>query len=49
MRATGSERVRVKAVSGVRTLDVLFSMFEAGSVRFGATATMLDDLSARRS
>jgi len=50
MRASVSERVKVKAAGGVRTLDVLFDMHRAGATRFGATATaaMLDDLAARR-
>ncbi|MGI5290412.1 deoxyribose-phosphate aldolase [Nonomuraea polychroma] len=49
MRANVSERVKVKAAGGVRTLDVLLEMNAAGAARFGATATaaMLDDLSGR--
>lgn len=49
MRAHVSERVKVKAAGGVRTLDTLLDMVEAGAVRFGATVTaaMLDDLAAR--
>ncbi|MFF7633495.1 deoxyribose-phosphate aldolase [Kitasatospora sp. NPDC008050] len=49
MRSAVSERVKVKAAGGVRTLDVLFAMVDAGAVRFGATTTaaMLDDLAAR--
>ncbi|WP_250212811.1 deoxyribose-phosphate aldolase [Acrocarpospora catenulata] len=50
MRANVSPKVKVKAAGGVRTLDVLFEMAEAGAVRFGATTTadMLDDLAGRR-
>lgn len=50
LRAHCSERVKVKAAGGVRTLDVLLDLFEVGAVRFGATATesILTDL-ARRS
>ncbi|MFJ2817398.1 deoxyribose-phosphate aldolase [Streptomyces sp. NPDC087294] len=49
MRASVSARVKVKAAGGVRTLDALLAMVEAGAVRFGATATatILDDLAAR--
>ncbi|WP_327070775.1 deoxyribose-phosphate aldolase [Kitasatospora sp. NBC_01250] len=49
MRSSVSERVKVKAAGGVRTLDVLFDMIDAGAVRFGATTTaaMLDDLASR--
>lgn len=49
MRATVSARVGVKAAGGVRGLDTLLEMAEAGATRFGATATatILDDLARR--
>ncbi|MER7468173.1 hypothetical protein [Streptomyces sp. NPDC097981] len=49
MRSSVSARVKVKAAGGVRTLDVLLDMVDAGDVRFGATTTaaMLDDLASR--
>jgi len=49
MRATVSASVQVKAAGGVRTLDTLLALHQAGAVRFGATATemILDDLAAR--
>lgn len=49
MRASVSERVKVKAAGGVRTLDALLAVIEAGCSRSGATATaaMLDDYRAR--
>ncbi|WP_235854466.1 deoxyribose-phosphate aldolase [Nonomuraea aridisoli] len=49
MRAHVSDRVKVKAAGGVRTLDVLLKLNEAGATRFGATATaaILDELAAR--
>ncbi|MFG2039778.1 deoxyribose-phosphate aldolase [Dactylosporangium sp. NPDC048998] len=49
MRAAVSAHVGVKAAGGVRTLDVLLSMVDAGATRFGATTTaaMLDELAAR--
>ncbi|MEV4637103.1 deoxyribose-phosphate aldolase [Actinoplanes sp. NPDC049548] len=49
MRATVSPSVEVKAAGGVRTLDTLLTLHEAGATRFGATATesILDDLAAR--
>ena len=45
MRATVSPHVKVKAAHGVRTLDALLAVIEAGADRCGATATatMLDD------
>jgi deoxyribose-phosphate aldolase len=51
MRAHVPARMRVKAAGGVRTLDRLLEMIEAGAERFGATTTaaILDDLAARRS
>ncbi|WP_433074391.1 deoxyribose-phosphate aldolase [Dactylosporangium sp. CA-052675] len=49
MRATVSPSVAVKAAGGVRTLDTLLTLHEAGATRFGATATetILDDFAAR--
>ena len=39
MRASVSERVRVKAAGGVRTLDAVLDARAAGATRCGATAT----------
>ena len=39
MRRTVSEKVRVKAAGGIRTLDQLLAARAAGAVRCGATAT----------
>ena len=39
MRRSCSERVRVKAAGGVRTLDQALAVRAAGADRFGATAT----------
>jgi len=49
MRANVSPAVKVKAAHGVRTLDALFAVREAGAERCGATATaaMLDDYRER--
>jgi deoxyribose-phosphate aldolase len=49
MRAAVSPAILVKAAGGVRTLDTLLELAEAGATRFGATATeaILDDLAAR--
>jgi deoxyribose-phosphate aldolase len=49
MRAAVSPTVQVKAAGGVRTLDVLLELANAGATRFGATATatILDDLAHR--
>jgi deoxyribose-phosphate aldolase len=49
MRASVSPRVKVKAAHGVRTLDALLDVMEAGADRCGATATatILDDFVAR--
>ena len=49
MRSAVSDAIQVKAAGGVRTLDVLLELLEAGATRFGATATqtILDDLGAR--
>jgi deoxyribose-phosphate aldolase len=50
MRASVSERVKVKAAGGIRTLDLLIEGLNAGMDRCGATATaaIIDDLKARR-
>jgi deoxyribose-phosphate aldolase len=50
MRASVSERVRVKAAGGIRTLDLLIEGLNAGMDRCGATATaaIIDDLKARQ-
>ena len=49
MRAAVSPHIRVKAAGGVRSLDTLLTLHEAGATRFGATATeaILDDFAAR--
>jgi deoxyribose-phosphate aldolase len=49
MRANVSERVQVKAAGGVRTLQALLDVIDAGVTRSGATATaqILDDFKAR--
>lgn len=49
MRASVSERVKVKAAGGVRTLDQLLEVISAGASRSGATRTaeILDDYRAR--
>lgn len=51
MRATVSPAVQVKAAAGVRTLDDLLAVREAGASRSGATQTavMLDDYLERTS
>ena len=48
MRASVSPRVKVKAAHGVRTLEALLDVMEAGADRCGATATatILDDFVA---
>jgi deoxyribose-phosphate aldolase len=50
MRASVSERVKVKAAGGIRTLDLLIEGLNAGMDRCGATATaaIIDDLTARQ-
>ncbi|HEX9013620.1 MAG TPA: deoxyribose-phosphate aldolase [Anaerolineaceae bacterium] len=50
MRAHVSPRVQVKAAHGVRTLDALLAVIDAGAVRVGATATaaMLDEFDRRK-
>jgi deoxyribose-phosphate aldolase len=49
MRDSVGPEVKVKAAHGVRTLDALLAVIEAGADRCGATATasMLDDYRAR--
>jgi deoxyribose-phosphate aldolase len=49
MRETVGPHVKVKAAHGVRTLDALLAVIEAGADRCGATATaaMLDDYRER--
>jgi deoxyribose-phosphate aldolase len=51
MRENVGPAVKVKAAHGVRTLDALLAVIEAGADRCGATATatMLDDYRARTS
>ncbi len=50
MLATVSPHVQVKAAHGVRTLDALLAMIDAGATRVGATATaaMLDEFARRQ-
>jgi len=50
MRASVSPHIEVKASGGVRTLDQLLALANAGATRFGASATadILDDLARRR-
>ncbi|MFZ6018370.1 MAG: deoxyribose-phosphate aldolase [Chloroflexota bacterium] len=49
MRRSVSEKVQIKAAGGVRTLDALLAVIEAGVTRCGATATakILDDFKVR--
>jgi deoxyribose-phosphate aldolase len=49
MRSTVGPKMKVKAAHGVRTLDALLAVIEAGADRCGATATatILDDYRAR--
>jgi deoxyribose-phosphate aldolase len=51
MRETVGPSVGVKAAHGIRTLDALLAVIEAGATRCGATQTaaMLDDYRARTS
>jgi deoxyribose-phosphate aldolase len=51
MRANVSEMVQVKSAGGVRTLDALLSMIDAGVTRSGATTTaaILDEFKQRKS
>ena len=50
MRANVSEKVQVKAAGGVRTLDALLAVIDAGCTRCGATATaaILDEFERRQ-
>ena len=50
MRASVSERVKIKAAGGIRTLDLLIEGLNAGMDRCGATATaaIIDDLKVRQ-
>lgn len=50
MRAAVSPHVQVKAAGGVRTLDALLEVMNAGVTRIGATATetILEDFKARK-
>ena len=50
MRASVSERVKIKAAGGIRTLDLLIEGLNAGMDRCGATATaaIIDDLRRRK-
>jgi deoxyribose-phosphate aldolase len=50
MRASVSDRVKVKAAGGIRTLDLLIEALNAGMDRCGATATaaIIDDLRRRK-
>jgi len=49
MRAAVSEKVQVKAAGGVRTLDALLAVIDAGVTRCGATATavIMDEFEQR--
>lgn len=50
MRRSVSEKVQIKAAGGVRTLDALLAVIEAGVTRCGATATarILDEFNERQ-
>lgn len=50
MRANVSPRVQVKAAGGVRTLDAILAVIDAGCTRCGATATaaILDEFERRQ-
>ena len=50
MRANVSDKVQVKAAGGVRTLDALLAVIDAGCTRCGATATaaILDEFAQRQ-
>ncbi len=50
MRATVGSQVQVKAAGGVRTLDALLAVIDAGCTRSGATATaaILDEFKQRK-
>ena len=49
MRETVSEKVQVKAASGVRSLDTILPVIDVGCTRVGATATavILDEFESR--
>ena len=49
MRANVSPKVQIKAAGGVRTLDALLAVIDAGVTRCGATATaaILDEFEKR--
>jgi len=51
MRANVSEKVQVKSAGGVRTLDALLAMIDAGVTRSGATTTaaIVDEFKQRKS
>ncbi len=51
MRKTVSDAVQVKAAGGVRTLDAILAVIDAGVTRCGATATkvILDEFEKRQS
>ena len=51
MRASVGPQVQVKAAHGVRTLDAILEVIDAGTTRVGATATaaILDEFRRRRS
>ena len=50
MRASVGPQVQVKAAGGVRTLDALLAVIDAGATRIGATATaaVLDEFEKRK-
>ena len=50
MRANVSEKVQVKAAGGVRTLDAILAVIDAGCTRCGATATasIMDEFAQRK-
>jgi deoxyribose-phosphate aldolase len=50
MRSSVSDKVQVKSAGGIRTLDALLEVIEAGVTRSGATTTkqMLDDFAQRQ-
>jgi deoxyribose-phosphate aldolase len=50
MRASVGPRVQVKAAGGVRTLDAILAVIDAGATRVGATATaaILDEFKKRQ-
>jgi deoxyribose-phosphate aldolase len=50
MRANVSDKVQVKAAGGVRTLDALLAVIDAGVTRCGATATavIMDEFEKRQ-